>query len=286
VIGLSKKAAQTILDAARERVSAFSRFKLGDELVQEDKTRARLTTGTQGLDSILGGKGFQCGTLYELYGFEGAGKDILLHQLVCTAYLPPERGGLTGGSIYIDTEGSFSTKRIELIAKRFDIDPEALEAKIIHVTPPDSDTLLEFCEKQMELMAYREGARFLCLDNLATHLQAEYGGATKTLPERQNKAKRIGGAFLRAIRNSKRVAIYTNQMKREWGKQTYTYALGLAVGSIPNVRIRLDTKDRRRGLREFKIETAIDLPPNTAILKLKEDGFFDLKKKATSQENP
>jgi hypothetical protein len=61
--------------------------------------------------------------------------------------------------------------------------------------------------------------------------------------------------------------------------------LGLAVGAIPNIRIRLDTKDKRKGLREFKIETALDLAPNTAILRLGTDGFFDLKKKAVSQEN-
>jgi len=286
-IGLSPKTARKIIDAARERCQAIFGFEYIDELDHRNKIHTRLTTGTQGLDMILGGKGFQCGTLYEIFGSEGADKDILLYQLVCTAYLPPEKGGLAAGSIYIDTDRSFSTKRIEQIAKRFEIDSEALEAKIIRVIPPDSDMLLYFCEKQMELMAYKNGARFLCLDSLATYLQAEYGGATETLPERQNKVKRIGEAFRRAVRNLKSIAIYTNQMKREWGtgKRTFTYDLGLAIGTIPHIRIRIDIKDRRKGLREFKIEKAIDLPPNTVILRLSDDGFFDLKKKVTSQEN-
>ena len=286
-IGLSPKMAKKLIDAAKERCSALFPFESGDEILQKSENCAHLTTGTQGLDTILGGRGFESETMYELYGTEGAGKDILLHQLVCTAYLPPEKGGLDAGSIYIDTEGMFSTERIEQIAKRFKINPEAIEANIIRVVPHDSDELLYFCENQMEMRVFEAGARLLCLDNLATYLLAEYGGATETLPERQQKAKRIGESFRRAIRNLKCIAIYTNQMKRAWGegKRTFTYALGLAVGFIPHIRIRLDIKDRVKGLREFKIEKATNLPENAVILRLREDGFYDLKKKATSHGN-
>jgi len=287
-IGISPKKAKKIIAAAKERCDSLFGFESKDKLIQRYDNREHLTTGTQGLDSILGGNGFETETLYELYGFEEAGKEVLLHQLACTAYLPPEKGGLATGSIYIDTEGMFSIEQIERIAQRFKIDPEALKSKIVRVTPPDSDTLVEFCESQMEMMAFKVGARLFCLDNFASYLLAEYGGVTETLPERQQKAKRIGAAFRRAVVNLRGIAIYTNQMKREWGKPqgTFTYALGLAVGFIPNVRIRLDIHNEVKGLREFKIEKAHNLPNKSVILRLKEDGFFDLRKKVSVHKTP
>ncbi|CAD2215581.1 Rad51/AAA domain containing protein, putative [Angomonas deanei] len=72
----------------------------------------RLTTFSKSLDTLLGG-GIPLHTLTEVCGPPGVGKTQLLLQLCVSAALSPQLGGLDGGTLYIDTEGSVAGERLE-----------------------------------------------------------------------------------------------------------------------------------------------------------------------------
>lgn len=281
-IGLSKGTAMKILSAARERCSAIFGFVTGDELIQQFNKREFLTTGTEGLDKILGGKGFETQKVYEIYGPEGTGKSNLLHQLACTAFLPPDQGGLGAGTIYIDTEGTFSIKRIQQLAPRFGIDSNEITRNIIKSAPPTSDVLLFLCETQLETMAHQTGARLFCLDSIATHFRSEYGAERQMFPERQQKANKVIHALKRVAQQMNGVAILTNQvtanvtgMGRAW-----KHSMGNVVGHESQVRIMVRIKNSASGLRIFKVEKALDLAPEECEIFLGHDGLRDEKAKA------
>ena len=68
------------------------------------------------------------GAVTELVGPAGSGKTQLCHQLAVMVQLPPSRGGLGAGALYVDTEGTFRPERIVAMAEYRGLDPEeALE---------------------------------------------------------------------------------------------------------------------------------------------------------------
>jgi len=274
-IGLDRQTARGIKDAAEERCNKLFGFVTGEELIQQYSTRQYLTTGIRTLDHILyDDRGLSTQLIYELYGPGGGGKADLLHQLVCTASLPPKRGGLGVGAVYIDTEGKFSLEKIREIAQRFRIDYERLKQKILRFAPGKTDVLLHFCKVQLVPRARERGIRLFCLDNLASLFHAEYDGWGKTTPERQQKLNQVIGALRRAAEQLNGIAIYTNQINMR-GEP----ALGTATKHETNVRMLVDIKDAVKGLRVIKIEKALDLPPLETVVKLGPQGFRDLRKR-------
>lgn len=284
-LGIPKARALKILDEARERCSGIFGFVTGDELIELFKKRQFLTTGTKALNDILGGQGFETQKVYEIYGPEGTGKSTLLHQLICTAFLPPDQGGLGAGSIFIDTEGTFSIKRIREFAVRFGIDPDEVTKNVVRSNPPTSDTMLFIAEQQLEKMADKVNARLFLVDSIATHFRSEYGCERQMLPERQQKANRIIHALKRLVVAKNGVAILTNQVTANvTGKGLpWAHSMGNVVGHESQVRIRV----RKMGeLREFKIEKALDLPPKTCLLAMTDKGLFDTDKKLKTKAKP
>jgi len=250
----------------------------GGDAFQE---RQYLISGTRGLDRILGGTGFETQNVYEIYGPEGAGKSTLLHQLVCTACLSQEKGVLGTGTIYIDTERSFSIRKVEQIARRFGIDPVEIRRKIIRIAPPISDVLVYFCENLLGRVAEENGARLFLLDCLATQFRAEYGTDSTTMPERQNKADRVVAALMLRAQLANGVAIYTNQVTVDstgYGKPK-PHAMGFLVGHAAKVRIKVQMKPTRPNERVFRIEKGVDLPEESCLLDITPEGFVDAAEK-------
>ena len=276
-IGIGKATAKKMLDEARVRCQDIFGFVTGDDLIKQFKGRQYLTSGCSEIDRILGGKGFETQKVYGIYGPEGTGKSNLLHQLICTAYLPPNQGGLGSGAIFIDTEGTFSLKRIQQFAQRWGIDPEEISKNVIKAAPPNSDVLLFVCETQLEKMAHVTGARLFCLDSIATHFRAEYGSERQHMPERQQKASKVIHALKRVAQQLNGVAILTNQatgnvtgIGREW-----KHSMGLLVGHEVQVRLMIRIKKAATGMRLLKVEKALDLPPEECEVILGSDGFRD-----------
>ena len=103
-VGVSEKKAFQIIQAARSSLGVS--FIRADELFKMRKSVLRLTTGSKALDKVVDG-GLETQTITEFYGEYGSGKSQMCHQLCVNVQLPPERGGLNGAALYVDTENTF-----------------------------------------------------------------------------------------------------------------------------------------------------------------------------------
>ncbi|TRM77470.1 DNA repair and recombination protein RadA, partial [Sulfolobus sp. D5] len=121
--GIPLSTAQRIIKEARDALDI--RFKTALEVKKERMTVRKITTGSQALDSLLGG-GIETRTMTEFFGEFGSGKTQLCHQLSVNVQLPPEKGGLSGKAVYIDTEGTFRWERIENMAKALGLDIDSV----------------------------------------------------------------------------------------------------------------------------------------------------------------
>jgi len=101
--GIGEKRAAEIISAAREAIEVS--WVTAKELAELKKTVGRITTGSKSLDGLIGG-GVETQSITEFFGEYGSGKSQLCHQLAVNVQLPPERGGLNGAALYIDTENS------------------------------------------------------------------------------------------------------------------------------------------------------------------------------------
>lgn len=102
--GIGEKTAEKIIKAAQD-IEKMG-FKSADKIWEKRKTLNRLTTGSKNLDDLLIG-GIEPGSVTELFGEYRTGKTQLAHQLCVNVQLLYEAGGLEGGALYIDTEGTF-----------------------------------------------------------------------------------------------------------------------------------------------------------------------------------
>ncbi|BGP43673.1 DNA repair protein rhp57 [Rhodotorula kratochvilovae] len=112
---LELSAAVCALDPAHDRTVA--------EIADAGETGV-LTTGDAGIDELLGG-GVRVGTLAEIAGHSSSGKTHLCLQLALTAQLPPSRGGLGGGALFISSEGTVPTSRLFELASHLAGDDDA-----------------------------------------------------------------------------------------------------------------------------------------------------------------
>jgi DNA repair protein RadA len=275
----SKMTAQKILQAAQDRCMAQFGFLKGKELLQAQQ-RTHLTSGVNAIDKLLGGQGFESQKVYEIYGPAGAGKTELLHQLCCTASLPPEQHGLGTGAIYIDCEGSFSLHYLRCLEPRFNLEPDAVVKRIVRASPRTSDVLLYICEQQLPRLVKETGNRLICLDTLATYFRAEFR-EPQVWPERDCMVARVCQALRHVIEEVDGVAIISNlieEVRTNFGKG-YTY-----WGSPwhQDVHIRLAMRHKGMGPPaefEVAVEKAFDLAPKKCLFTIGNEGLADLPPK-------
>ncbi|KAJ1623456.1 P-loop containing nucleoside triphosphate hydrolase protein [Pavlovales sp. CCMP2436] len=86
------------------------------ELLGDERYERPIITFCKDLDDVLNG-GIRRQQLTEVCGVPGAGKTQLAMQLSLNVQIPTELGGVGGQALYVDTEGSFSTDRVEQMAR-------------------------------------------------------------------------------------------------------------------------------------------------------------------------
>ncbi|MHA1310602.1 MAG: helix-hairpin-helix domain-containing protein [Candidatus Helarchaeota archaeon] len=277
--GITEAVAKKIIRSAAEQSDGVLglKFKTGDELLEEYNKREILTTGCKTFDEILGG-GLSTQRLYEFWGPEGTGKSNMLHQLICTAALPKSKGGLGGGTVFIDAENSLSLKRIREIAPRFGLDGNAVIKGISRAVPANSDALRYMCSQQLGTQIELTGAKLVVLDSIATHFRSEYGAQRQLIPERQQKANQILHEIKKFAKLYNIVAVITNQATGDpsgYGAGI-KHSMGNVIGHESEIRIQVTIKSSAKGERKFKVEKAVDLPKSEVVLVLRDTGYYDL----------
>jgi len=206
--GIGFNTVLNIVDSARKMV--FSDFVSAEDLWKKRQDMCKCSTGSKNLDKLLGG-GIETQALTEFIGEFGSGKTqaCLMFSIICQ--LPPEKGGLGGKAVYIDTEGTFIPERVFEIASALGLDPHEALGNIFLARAYNSSHqslliqhLPKFCPEN--------NVKLVVVDSMISHFRGEYLGR-ENLSERQqelnsqlHKLLRLGEAFNLAV-------VVTNQVQ-------------------------------------------------------------------------
>jgi len=272
-VGVGEKKAFSIIEAARSSIGV--NFIRADELLKMRKDVQRLTTGSQALDKIVDG-GLETQTITEFYGEYGSGKSQMCHQLCVNVQLPPERGGLDGGALYVDTENTFRLERIVQMAKHAGIEPEEAVKRIIYAEAFTSDHQMFLLENADQIIK-DNNIKIIIIDSLTSHFRSEYVGR-ETLARRQQKLNKHMHKLVALARAFNTVAVVTNQVMAKpdvfFGDAVSPIG-GHIVGHTSNTRIYL-RRASRGPVRIARLVSSPYLPEGEEIFKVTENGIEDV----------
>lgn len=274
---IGEATAAKIINAARQAAD-IGGFETGDKILVRRQEVGKLTTGSETLNTLLGG-GLETRAISEFYGEFGSGKTQVAHQLAVTVQLPPEKGGLNGSVIIIDTENTFRPERIRDMAEGLALDYQEV-LQHIHVARAYNSNhqilLVDRAEKLAEeLKETEKPVRLLVIDSATAHFRAEYVGRG-TLADRQQKINKHLHDALRFGDLNNAVIMITNQVQVRpdafFGDPTRPIG-GHIVGHTATFRIYL-----RKSKGEKRIARLVDspnLPEAEAVFSVSKVGVRD-----------
>ncbi|MBT0160614.1 DNA repair and recombination protein RadA [Candidatus Bathyarchaeota archaeon A05DMB-2] len=272
-IGVGEKKGFAIIEAARSAIGV--NFIRADELLKMRQNVLRLTTGSKALDKILDG-GLETQTITEFYGEYGSGKSQICHQICVNVQLPPERGGLNGAALYVDTENTFRLERIVQMAKHLGLDPEQVVKNIIYAEAYTSDHQMFLLENADEVIK-ANNIKLIIVDSLTAHFRSEYVGR-EMLASRQQKLNKHMHKLIGLARAFNAVAVVTNQVMAKpdifFGDAVQPIG-GHIVGHTSHTRVYL-RRAARGPVRIARLVSSPYLPEGEEILKVTENGIEDV----------
>ncbi len=278
--GISEKKAFAIIDAARSALSVT--FVRADELLRMRQSVLRLTTGSKAMDKILDG-GLETQTITEFYGEYGSGKSQICHQLCVNVQLPPERGGLNGAAVYIDTENTFRTERIVQMARHLGLDPQQVVKNIIYAEAYTSDHQMFLLDNVDEVIK-ANNVKLIIVDSLTAHFRSEYIGR-EMLASRQQKLNKHMHKLIRIARAFNAVAVVTNQVMAKpdafFGDAIHPIG-GHIVGHTSHTRVYL-RRASHGPVRIARLVSSPYLPEGEEIFKVTENGIEDVSEEEKSK---
>ncbi|MGB9960426.1 MAG: DNA repair and recombination protein RadA [Candidatus Bathyarchaeales archaeon] len=280
--GISEKKALAMISAARSSIGIS--FIRADELLKMRQNVLRLTTGSKALDKLLDG-GLETQTITEFYGEYGSGKSQICHQLCVNVQLPPEKGGLNGAALYIDTENTFRTERIVQMAKHLGLDPENVVKNIIYAEAYTSDHQMFLLENADEVVK-QNNVKLIVIDSLTAHFRSEYIGR-EMLASRQQKLNKHMHRLIRIARAFNAVAVVTNQVMAKpdmFFGDAISPIGGHIVGHTSHTRVYL-RRASHGPVRIARLVSSPYLPEGEEIFKITENGIEDISEEEKTKSS-
>jgi len=213
-LGGSKETAASFIIAAqkllRETGLLDNEFTTADIELEKRKALLRCTTGARALDELLLG-GIETQAITEFYGEFGSGKSQICHTLCVTSQLPIEEGGLGGGVIFIDTEGTFRPERIEQIARSRKLNSDEM-LKRVAICKTYNSSHLELIIKSIGKYIDDFKAKMIIIDSIISLHRAEFSGRG-TLADRQQRLNSIMHKLVRIAEIYNVAIVVTNQVQ-------------------------------------------------------------------------
>ena len=213
VTGLDKETAEKIVTKARQQLIEegliVKDFVSATEIYKRRQDIGRITTGTNCLDTLFEG-GIETQALTEVYGEFGCGKTQFCHTMCIMVQKSKEEGGLSGGVLYVDTEGTFRPERIVSIAKANDMDPEKVLENIIVARAYNSAHQTLILEEAGSVIK-ENNIKLIIVDSAVGLFRAEYLGRG-TLSVRQQKLNHFVHLLVRIAEIYNCAALATNQV--------------------------------------------------------------------------
>ena len=283
----SKDTAATFIMAAqrllRESNILEKEFVTAESALEKRKSLMRCSTGSRALDELLLG-GIETQAVTEFYGEFGSGKSQICHTLAAIAPQPKESGGLNGGVIYIDTEGTFRPERLNQIARARELEPSHV-LKNVAVCKVYNSSHLELIIKDLGKYVNDFNAKLVIIDSIISLHRAEFAGRG-TLADRQQRLNGLLHKVIRLAEIFNIAVVITNQVQSSpdtfFGDPTKA-AGGNVIGHASTYRIYL----RKSG--ENRTAKMIDSPYHPysdAKFTLNEKGTDDLEDELSSSSSP
>lgn len=198
----------------------------------------------------------------------------LCHQLSVNVQLPPERGGLSGKAVYIDSEGTFRWERIENMARGLGLDIESVMSNILYIRAVNSDHQMAIVEELAEVVP-EENIKLVVIDSVTGHFRAEYPGR-ENLAVRQQKLNRHLHQLMRLAEIYNIAVVITNQVMARpdvfYGDPTQAVG-GHVLYHAPGVRVQL--RKSKGNKRIARVVDAPHLPEGEAMFAITETGIKD-----------
>ena len=135
----------------------------------------------------------------------------ICHTLCVMVQTPHGQGGLEGGAVYIDTEGTFRPERIAEIAEARGLDSEKILSGIT-VARAYNSAHQELIVKDLGRVLEEKKVKLVILDSAVAHYRAEFLGRA-TLAERQQRLNKFMHQLLRTAEIYNVAVVVTNQVQ-------------------------------------------------------------------------
>ena len=264
--------AKKIIEAAQNQIGIHPVSAL--KFLELEAKRGKITTSSNELDGILGG-GIWTQELTELAGGFGSGKTQLCFQLCINVQLPKEEGGLGGNAFFIDTERTFSPRRIVEMASHRNLDVEEILTNITIGSAINTDHLFSIVDQLDELIP-ENNIKLLVVDSFASHFRSEYIGKGR-LVERQQRIMQIAEELIMLAVKHDIAIIVTNQIIANVEEFLFGSpeepALGFAWAHRPQQRVFL--RKSRGSSRIARLFDSSRMPEREALFYVTESGITD-----------
>ncbi|GFZ48036.1 DNA repair protein RAD51 [Saitozyma sp. JCM 24511] len=272
--GISEAKADKILAEACKMVPMG--FTTATEIHSRRSELVHITTGSKGLDTILGG-GIETGAITELFGEFRTGKSQICHTLAVTCQLPVSMGGGEGKCLYIDTEGTFRPVRMLAVAERFGLNGEEVLDNIAYARAYNADHQLQLLVQASAMMAE---SRFslLIVDSCTSLYRTDFSGRGE-LSARQTHLAKFLRTLMRLADEFGVAVVVTNQVvaQVDGGQFAQADAKKPIGGNIMAhaSTTRLSLRKGRGTSRVCKIVDSPCLPEAEAIFAINANGIGD-----------
>ena len=272
--GISETKADKIIAEAAKLVPMG--FTTASEFNQRRAEIVFITSGSRELDKLLGG-GLETGSITELFGEFRTGKTQLCHTLAVTCQLPVEQGGGSGKCLYIDTEGTFRPERLEPIARRFNLNPEAVLDNIAYARAYNSDHQTALLAQASAMMAESRYA-LLIVDSATALYRTDFAGRGE-LSARQMHLARFLRTLLRLADEFGVAVVISNQVVAQVdGTAMFNADPKKPIGGNIMAHASTTRLYLRKGRGETRICKIYDspcLPEAEAMFAIMPDGIAD-----------
>ena len=244
------------------------------KFLEQESQRGRITTSSTEFDSILGG-GVWTQELTEVAGGFGSGKTQLCFQLCINVQLPIDEGGLDGTAFYIDTERTFSPRRVAEMASYRELDVQKVLSNIYIGSALNTHHLFSIVE-QLDKEIQDKNVKLLVVDSFASHFRSEFIGKER-LVERQQKIMRIAEELISLAVKYDVAVVVTNQIIANVEEFLFGSpeepALGFAWAHRPQQRTFL--RKSRGSSRIARLFDSSRMPEREALFYVTESGLTD-----------
>jgi len=219
-VGFNLENARQIVREARDSLQIW--IMTAAELYEEEISRKCYSTGSKMLDELLGG-GVHEQEITEFAGMYESGKT----EICLTTALMAAQNKVS--SLFLDTEGSFSSKRIYEMAKARGLKPEDTVPLVNYAKVYGSEHLVFLLENAHKPIRKRN-IKIIIVDSLVSPFRAEYPGRELLAPRQQllNRCLRMLINYSRAYR----IAVVTTEQVLA-SPVAYTYNVRPEVAAPP-----------------------------------------------------